>query len=215
MAIPNDVAKVVFSGHLGGGEKFAVGFWLKSHAPVNQDAANVLAGALATAWSADLKVKLCGLLSTDSGYDLVTVYGYPAGGPKAANIGQAALVGGVGTGTNTQYNQVAACATLLTGAPGRSNRGRMYIPINGKIPSSTPNGPQIDSTSYGNVSTGLATFFANWKTAHTGVMGDPAVVSITASVANLITSVRCDSKADIQRRRANKQTIAGATTTAC
>lgn len=214
MAIPNNVSKVVFSGYLGGGERFAIGFWLNGNAPVNQDAANLLASTLATSWGTDLKVKLCGLLSTDSGYDTVTVYGYPTGGPKAATIGQAALSGGVGTGANTQYDQVAACATLLTGAPGRSNRGRMYVPLNGKIPASTSAGPQIDATSYGNVSTGLATFFKNWATNHGSAMGYPAVVSITASVARNITAVKCDSRADIQRRRANRQTISGSTTTA-
>lgn len=214
MAIPNGVSKVVFSGHLGGGEKFAVGFWLDSNAPVNQDAANLLATTLATNWATDLKVKLCGLLSTDCGYDQVTVYGYPTGGPKAATIGQAPLSGGVGTGTNTQYNQIAACATLLTGAPGRSNRGRMYLPLTGKIPSTSSAGPQIDATSYGNVSTGLATFFTNWNSGHGAAMGFAAVVSTTVSVARKITSVKCDSRADIQRRRANKQTVAGSTTTA-
>jgi len=205
---------VVFAGHLGGGEKFACGFWLNGNAPINQAAANLLASTLATSWAADLKLKLCGLLSTDCGYDTVTVYGYPTGGPKASTIGQANLSGGVGTGTNTNYNQVAAAATFLTGNPGRSNRGRTYVPLTGKIPSTGSSGPIIDSTSMGNVSTGWATFFTNWNTAHGSAMGVPSVVSITASVANPITAVRCDARADIQRRRANKQAIPAQTTTA-
>lgn len=213
MAIPNDVTKIVLTGHLGGGERFATSFWLHGDAPINQSAANLLASTMATSWAADAKVKLCGLLSTDSGYDQVTVYGYPSGGPRSSTIGIAPLAGGVGTGTNTNYDQICACATLLTGSPGRSNRGRMYIPMNGKIPSSTTAGPQIDSTSYGNVSSGLATLFTNWNTNHGAAMGYVSIVSTTTSVAQLVTSVKCDSRADIQRRRANRQTIQGSTTT--
>lgn len=207
MSIPNDVTRVTFVGHLGGGEVFDTGFWLAGQAPVSQDAANLMATTLAAAFVADLKVKLCGLLSTDCGYDKVRVYGYPNGGPTAATIGEAAISGGVGTGTNTQFDQVAMVATLLTGAPGRRNAGRMYLPLTGKIPSSTTAGPQIDSTSVGNAATGLATFFSNWNSAHAGAMGSPAVVSIAGSAHRPISAVRVDSRADIQRRRANRQSV--------
>ena len=71
---------------------------------------------------------------------------------------------------------ITAAATFLTGNPGRSNRGRTYVPLTGKIPSTGSSGPIIDSTSMGNVSTGWATFFTNWNTAHGSAMGVPSVV---------------------------------------
>lgn len=198
MARPAGVSRVVLSGHLAGGEIFQTGFYIAG-APVDQATTQGIADGFASNWVASAGDAARSILAGSSGYDKVTVYSYVAAGPAPASfVGEAALVG-VGTGGGQLPNQIALVATLLTGAAGRRNRGRMYLPANG-MPLT---GHQALLSLATSVATGMVAIFSQFDDA--GVV----VVSGVAGTARRVTSVRVDTRPDVQRRRAGKQTIIG------
>jgi hypothetical protein len=93
--------------------------------------------------------------------------------------------------------QVCMVATLITGAAGRRNRGRMYLPANGIGFGSHefPNA-RVDA---------VCQALAAWLDALNTLDGSAVVVSQAGTSKRAITQVRVDSKPDIQRRRANAQ----------
>src|SRR5690348_18342262 len=97
MPIPLGYSRTVLSGHLGNGEIFQTGFWA-SEAPSDANAAATQAQAVATYleahWS-DAGSPTC-LIRSDSGYDKVTVYSYPNGGPDRSEERRVGKEGGVG-----------------------------------------------------------------------------------------------------------------------
>ena len=110
-----------------------------------------------------------------------------------------------GTGSSYQDAQTACVFSLLTGRPGASYRGRVYLPALGatlslgRLPESQP--------------AQLATGLAGWlkdvtlATLDFGGVGSthPVVVSTTRGVLTQITSVRVGNRLDSQRRRAEGQ----------
>lgn len=201
MPIPNDVTRVVIGGTSPGGEIFETGFWLNTHAPLSDDAANVMAGALVTSFDTDLLPALKTIITPDTAYATIRVYAYPTGGPHASFVGEADIPSGAGTDTTGSTPlQLAMCATLLTGSVGRRARGRMFFPATG-FPY---NAHMFASARVDAIATALATFFTNWNSDHGDVMGTAAVVSTAASAARNITNIKIDDKPDTQRRRANR-----------
>lgn len=105
----------------------------------------------------------------------------------------------VGTGNNYKPTQTALVATMLTGVPGRSFKGRSYMPCTSAAIGATHQLTQAQVTA-------LA---ASWKLLLDGLasvagadFGDPIVHGSRGSIP--ITAVRVDSELDIQRRRADK-----------
>jgi hypothetical protein len=198
--IPAGIARVVYAGHLGGGEIFETGYWLLGDygtQALTQTAADTEATQLGVS---ALLTTLQSMITADSGYDEVRVYGYPTGGPTATFVASAAI-GAPGTGAGSLPDQVALVATLLTGAAGRRRRGRMYFPANGLVLAAH----QVQNTTVDNLADRLAAY---WTAFVIDATHGPVVLSQIAGTAHPILDVRVDSRADIQRRRANKQTIA-------
>lgn len=95
--------------------------------------------------------------------------------------------------------QTAVVATLLTGASGRRNRGRMYLPVNAVSLSTAHELTTTDVDA-------LANAVKDWFAVLNASGDNPVqVVSVAGSASRPVTQVRVDSKPDIQRRRANKQ----------
>lgn len=207
MAIPANVYRVVPSGSLPGGEIWASGWWVAGDAP---DTA-VEANAVAQLW-----MEAC-MLETDPGpfYDLstsywsnqcklerVSIYSYPAGGPTADVVGvfEEEHVGAHSSALVP--NQIAMCVSMRTGLAGRRARGRAYMPIN--YPIITPDG-QFGGAMCTQIADDFAGMFSDWTSNHAGQV--PSVVSSAGSAHHPITTIIIDSRPDVQRRRANRQTI--------
>lgn len=112
-----------------------------------------------------------------------------------------------GTGDNMP-GEVALVATLLSGRPGSSNRGRIYLPMT-KVAALESSGQvaQTNLTTIGNAVQQLIQD-VNSVVAAVGSPNGVSVISQTKGTAVKVTSVTIDSKCDSQRRREDK--IAGA-----
>ena len=197
---------MVFGGQLPGGEQWQSGFWVQGAVPADAGTANELAGL----WKAQLSA------SDDSGamrlqmtlnpssvtMDYVRVYPYPTGGPVAPFVGEASATL-VGTGFPTLPNQACVVLTLLTNLSGRRHRGRMYLPAQ-KLSLAGANG-QAAQGDIDTIVDGWTTCFSDWN--ESGDNGHITVVSATGSIASTVTSLRARSRLDVQRRRANKQSV--------
>lgn len=131
-----------------------------------------------------------------------TLYYYNGGGLVAA--GAATQTAVPGTNTNAAPSYVSRVITNQSDQPGRSHRGRVYLPWCGQ---------PVD------VNTGLwpsaASFMANYRSTQTAMVSaiqsstwatsaSAAVVSQRLGVLSFITSWRMDNKPDSQRGRGKK-----------
>lgn len=108
-----------------------------------------------------------------------------------------------GSSGNSMPPQVALVGTLLTGAPGRSQRGRIYL---GGVGSAgiTATG-RVSTATRDAAALGLAGFYRRVR--HVAGAPDafrPVVVSPTLGTARKITHVQVGDVYDTQRRRRNK-----------
>lgn len=105
----------------------------------------------------------------------------------------------LGTGTGSLPLQTSLVCSLLTGAPGRSNRGRMYWPMTGF----GLTGHQLTTAQAQGTATPLATMLSGIsQQALTVLTQRLSVTGIRGSRA--VTSIRIDTIPDIQRRRVDK-----------
>lgn len=198
--IPSGYSRTVFHGTLENGEIFQWGFWA-SEAPSDAAAANTQADAARDAFAATTSGSVPRtLLSTGSAYTGVRVYSYPNGGPDAEYVGESTITGQAGAGTGSLPNQVCVVATLLTGLAGRRNRGRIFLPCNS---SSLANG-QLSSSITGGIQAWVASFVGAINSAYDP--GKVVVLSQVAGSASNVTEISVDSRLDIQRRRADRET---------
>lgn len=202
MVRPAGMWKAVFAGILPNGEIFQTGFWFVANPPSDQAQADAVAVAVRTAFQGVPLEVMSSLIPPTAGFREIRVYHYenPTGGADAQAV--AALVAnGTGSPTNAHPLQVCLVTTLLTGVPGRRNRGRMYWPM---LTEQLPN-HQLTQARIDVISAAMATFFTNFN-------NQPALIAaivmsqVGAGSYNEITAVSVDSEPDIQRRRANRQT---------
>lgn len=208
MPFPAGSTHVVLVGTADDGvEEFNVGFWVDS-APVDSSAAAnaFCASIIAVSGFASLLVRLKALLTPDCRYTQVRSYTYLGGSEQASYVGFANITAGQGTGSNSAPLQVSMVVSLLTAFAGRRSRGRMYLPASGLA----YDNHQFESTVVTQVATEMGNFLTN-VSAISGV-GSTSVVSRTAGTSTPITSLRVDSKPDIQRRRAGSQAATSAAT---
>lgn len=205
MGAPAGAVRVVFHGTAPGGEIWETGFWMMNTGVVSQANADALAFTLvaefnATDDSGAMRITMQQIGGATYSWTTIRVYAYPDGGTKAAFIGESVLATPVaGLHSTVLPNQCALVLTLLTGAAGRSQRGRMYLPCNAlNLQTSGQAAP-----------TDISPIAAAWAKAFTDInastTGKIVVVSQKLVAARNVTSVRADTKIDIQRRRANKQ----------
>lgn len=197
--------KIVLAGTAPGGEIWETGFWM-SATGVHDEAtaaaqAEVVAGTLnSTDSSGAMRITAATIWTAQFMWTKVTCYAY-TGGTTAAYVGEYTLpsprAGSVGSAPHP--NQVALVLTLRTGASGRRNRGRMYLPASG-----APTAANAQMV-FGDIST-LTTA---WATAFTDINASDAgkiiVLSRTGGTFRQVSSVDSDTRLDVQRRRANRQ----------
>lgn len=207
MALPNNVVHLVFEGNLPGGEIWQTGIWFSDTGVTDVtslqtwlDAVAVLFGATGT--SSGVTSMLTALAGLGTTWTEARAYHY-AGGSAPSDYSAAYTLATPKTGSGSNLpDQLCCVVTLNTGFAGRRNRGRMYFPANASTTYASTG--QIDS---GNAGTAAI----DWGTVLTAVKaaghGTPVVVSRVAGSARPITQVAVDTRADIQRRRANRQAI--------
>lgn len=199
MPRPANVSRVSLRGHLPTGEIFDTSIWVAG-APASQSQTDDFCGVCVTTFQNSALATLKADLAVQSGYDSIAVYSYPTGGTAgAAFVSEQAITGGAGT-SNSGNGLDTSCLVLttLTGAAGRRNRGRMYLPANGVGAAAG----LCDGTVCDNIVSAMGEWF--------GALADPAVgnhapvvVSVVGSTSRTITGIRCDNKFDLQRRRSN------------
>nr|CRY96802.1 hypothetical protein [uncultured prokaryote] len=198
------VARFVFSGALPGGEIWNTGLMIDYPTPPS-DATALLADMTAIVADADWGTwfaEVGNLNVAGTTFDLFTAYYYSTF-PGAADFqAELALTGFAPGGTVAHPDQVSIVATTLTGLSGRRNRGRMYLPMTGKAIATAS---QLTDANCSDVATAVVDLIHAIASNTAGA--EAAVVSSVGSTKHLITAVRCDSRPDIQRRRANRQTV--------
>src|SRR5690348_4789908 len=142
--------------------------------------------------------RLKNLLGTADGWDRVRVYKYTSGNHVASSSAVASITGGAGAGSRSGAFQDSLVVTLQTGLSGRSYRGRMYLPY---AAGTTTSGFAL-STMVDGACTAIGDLFGYIKNNPVSGLGVPVVWSHTKDVQSPIHTLRCDSKVDVQRRRA-------------
>lgn len=137
-------------------------------------------------------------------YNQLRAYYYPSGSTSATLISQLARTASAGTGGGNQSPRTCLVVTLLTGAAGRTRKGRIYIPYtadtvgtNLQAPTTTcdalANGANSLSTALNSASLGSVWGNAPWN-----------VRSEKTGTTHPVLQFRCDSLIDSQRRREDK-----------
>lgn len=201
MPPPAQRTRIVITGQLPGSEIFSFGWWGTGSFASESALASYLSAVVAsTAFLTPINYLIQNLSDSGTYVRKISAYYYATQSNQATF--QAEQLHDVrGNGTPTHPNQVAVCCTTLTGLPGRSRRGRFYLPgthapVSGAL-------AQMDQETVDNVAENAA----NLVESSYGAGFTPAVVSGVAGTATVIRTVRVDSRLDIQRRRANRETI--------
>lgn len=202
--IPLGVSRNTFHGTLPGGEIFGWSLWA-NEAPLDVAATQAQANAFRDAFvAADSSVYAPQhLLSADSAYTGVTTYSYLDGSGKASHIAEAPMsIPGANAGALLP-NQCSVVVSLKTQLAGRRHQGRVYLPM---TEFSLSTGGELDIGFAG----GLAGYFAALLHSLNDAMGGPGKIVVLSQVAGTtqpVTATRVDTRVDIQRRRANRQTV--------
>lgn len=203
MTVAN-VARLVFTGKLPGGEIFSTGMsGIYSTPPSSQAAFQDDCDSMRSAGTdyTSFVSGLCALNRPSFSITDFTGYFYASFPGPATYQSHAPVPGAPGTASSAAMpDQCCLVCTLLTGAPGRRNRGRMYLPLGA---ATLDTNAELDTS----VPIGGATAVAHLARAlNASPLGLVAsVVSSVGSTSRPITDIGSDTRVDIQRRRANHQ----------
>jgi hypothetical protein len=208
VGLPVDACKVVLRGTINDVQDWSIGCWLTteliagSWGIADMTAYCVKLDAFAADWWSTIRNKVNPLTA----WSTTSLYFYPAGHTVASQMTE--VMGGAGSnGGGAVYlpPYVSMVASLRTDVPGRSGRGRNYVPANGFTPNVDA---QMDNTSCTELATAHATMLTGWNGivgTDEGISAQTAVVaSFTKSQTNAIKTVQVDSKPDTQHRRTDK-----------
>jgi hypothetical protein len=203
VAIPPFSIRVEIRGTGPGSEIWQTGYWgntnLTTYTQSTLDALTLNLAGYATTWWNLIK----STIYTSYSFNEVRTYYYETNG-RTADVASIA-VNTPNPGTNASALapiDTAMVCSLRTAKPGRSHRGRMYIPYHG---ATQPTGLVVASaaTTYNNSTAAML------SAVNTGTALDVVVVSPTLGDSTKVTSTTMDLKPDVQRRRVNR--LAGGT----
>lgn len=198
--------KIVLRGDIAAVQSWSVSLSLApAPATVSQSSLTAVCTAamnrFATWWSASTG-GLAGRNAADVRFLGADAYLYAAGGGGGAAL-QASTdltTPVAGTSTGPHPTQTSLVVTLLTGLPGRSFRGRMYLPMTGGALGTNHQLTQANVTDL--VTAGKAFFDGLNTDAASLAYGSVCVHGRAGDIE--VESIRIDSEPDVQRRRANK-----------
>lgn len=199
MGIQGGVVRFVFSASNTGGEVINTGFWvfLNTSTPSQADLDTLTTDA-ATLWNVQSAL-LQGFCYAGVSWQQVKSYYYDGTGPGAALQSVKPLLANAGTQI-TGGSPIDTClvVSLRTGLPGRTKRGRMYLPLHSAVSATSGQVPAATCTAFSNAVAGT---FNSWNGAHPGFV---SVVSRTSTSSAAVTQCQTNSVTDVQRRRENK-----------
>jgi len=209
MGLPAGVARWTLQGTSSPDEVWAFDWWTMPGTGVASQASwQATVDALWTVLgTTSLNTNLAGLIGTDGAVTQLTGLYYrnsQSAEFSGTHVASPAIAGTSGTRAPLQ---MCFCVTTLTGRPGASYRGRMYLP--------TPGMPLDTNHRFtAGAMTAVVNSLKQVLGAGTvdGQYGPPVVVSRTKGIATQITNLRYDLRPDIQRRRANRQATGARTT---
>ena len=212
MAIPSgDLLRLTIGGSVPS-DTWSVSLWFKltglsatpSPTAMNSTALNAVNGFNTVFWSNAVSPWKA-QCATSTTLATSKLYLYRSSALVQAGTGSITPV--AGTGSVTMPGYVARVVSLLTDQPGRSRRGRIYLPSTGagvnsgtglfaSVSGAMTNLATILGSTSGYQSTGY--FFGGSEVA------ELCVVSSTHGYTTSVTSLRCDNKPDTQHGRENK-----------
>ena len=191
--------RVVIKGVGPGSEIFQTGFSTAAVTPPSSQAAlqtdcNAISAFVTTMWNA-----IKGTIYTSYQLTEVDMYQYVWPATTAQFQAQTLLTANPGTAAASGSPiDTALVVSIRSAVPGRSGRGRMYLPWHGTIAAATG---LVVGTPY-------TTFATAVKALFTSVAGYSSYVPIVASRTHGTwqppTAILCDNKPDVQRRRENR-----------
>lgn len=205
MPKPAGVARIVMSGTLYGGEIWATGFYVDVGTLAGPSAANTLAQNMtsllqSSGSTAAMAYQASKTWSTQTAWTKTSVYFYGNGGKLSSVQGEYVLPNAVvGSASGSAPNQSSLVVSLRTDTPGRSYRGRLFTPFTAGFGGASG---QLAASDTNGVATAWAAAFSAMKTAYNAF---PVVVSDHLAAKTSVTSVIVNSRPDIQRRRANRE----------
>lgn len=216
--LPVPYVRWVMRGRIASVQGWSTSLWLAPlplSGTMTQADLNAVNSALATASSTHLAAVASACWSAGTQTDDAVSYYYPAGAVKAGLVSTAAAIAHNGAGVSTLPSFCSLVASTRSAVPGRSGRGRNYIPYT--------QGPL--GANYQAVSGTAALLSAAWAALITDLNStavasatitgfETSVASFTTGLAPSIVSVIVDSLVDTQHRREDKFVAAENITTA-
>jgi hypothetical protein len=182
-----------------GSEVWQTGFWTAAITPPSTQAAlqtdcDAIAAFVTTWWNA-VKVDIA------QGYALQKLNAYQYVAPSTSATLQAShqYTASPGTGGSSGNPlDTALVVSIRSAVPGRSHRGRMYIPFHNPINGSTGCCVASEYATYGTATKALFTSVAGYSSYV------PVVVSRTHNTWDPVANIDTDNLPDVQRRRVNR-----------
>lgn len=194
--------RVVIGGSMSTADSWSTSFAFSGADIVSPTALQAALTAFAPAvedWWTSGTPSLQNVTSSDSFIDSIRGYYYEAGSSSADTVGEYVYPSPINGAQSAKLSaRTALVATLITGHPGRSFKGRMYLPATGAVLANHQH-------SSGNV-TDVASATADLLTAWNALTETGISVACVAGKTNLtvVSSVRVDSIPDTIRARSRK-----------
>jgi len=201
--LPGVQVKCVVSGTMADGvQDMSFGFWL------HVSDADFITQATLNDITSDVETAVAAFLGTSSvakfytaidEFTKVTCYSYNDGSVSADLVSEL-LFGSplAGSGTANHPKETCLVVSLRSLTPGRSGRGRFYLPATGIAMDAT--GQTSSSTDIDNLASAAKTMFD----ALIANDYEPVVASFTKSAAYPVATIVVDNRPDTQRRRTDK-----------
>lgn len=199
--------KVVIGGHMVTAQSWSCGFWVGlnlSGSGLTQTQVDAILAAINTqvaTWWTGIK----SFNATDVGWDNLTVNFYPSGSRTASIISRSSFTPVMGSVSGNNPLPQAMVCSLRSTSPGRSGRGRMYVPFTGPSVGSGHQYTLSQVTPVASTTQVLLTAINNLNLTTNGVTSQQVVInSVTKGTKASVTKVVCDSLPDFQDRRQDK-----------
>lgn len=194
--------RVVIGGSMSTADSWSTGFAFSGAdivSPVALQAALVAFKDDVVDWWSSGTPSLQNVTSADSFIDSIRAYYYEAGSTSADTVAEYVYPSPINGAQSGKLSARTACvATLLTGHPGRSFKGRMYLPATGAVLANH----QHSSGNVTDIATATAALLSNWNAlTETGI--SVACVAGKTSLT-VVSEVRVDSIPDTIRARSRK-----------
>ena len=202
MSFPFARIRTVIGGVLAGSQNWSVGF--STSGPVatpDQADLDSWAQSFADSLHADASISTFQVLNeVGANLSKVSAYYYPAGSEVSTRLSTPTFAAVAATQTsNLLPMQSSLCATVLTGIPGRSGRGRVYWPVT----AAGLTAGEVSSSAADSIAELTAIIFTLLGADDVGLAAQQPIVA-SKTGAHVVTGVAADQRIDIQRRRADK-----------